>query len=160
MSAMPETFDSEAGYRQAIDATLAAARQEIRIFDRDLERMALEEADRAALLAAFLAGGRDRRLLIALHDPEPLLRRCPRLIALIRRHSHAVEVRQTPDHLRTLPDCQVLADMSQGTLRTHADHPRGKRIVDDANEIHPWWQRFDELWNASHPCSPATALGL
>ncbi len=154
-----DTFDSEAGYRQAIDATLALASHEIRIFDRNTEQMALEEPARAELLAAFLAG-RDRRLRIVVHDPTFLLTRCPRLLALVRRYGHAVELRQSPDHLRNLADCEVLADKAHGTLRTHADHARGKRFVDDPQAIHPWWQRFDELWEASEPCSPATVLGL
>jgi hypothetical protein len=160
MNEVPDTFDSEAGYRQAIDITLSTACQEIRIFDRDLERMGLEEPARAGLLAAFLAGDKDRRIRIVVRNPEPLQRRFPRLLALIRRHSQAVEIRQTPDHLQGLADCEILADKKHGTLRTHADHPRGKRISDDPKEVHPWWQRFDELWDASQPCSPATSIGL
>jgi hypothetical protein len=160
MTGISETFDSEAGYRQAIDATLAAASTELRIFDRDTERMALDAPARAARLAAFLAAEKDRRLRIVVHDPRHLQQRCPRLIALARRYGHAVEIRQTPDHLRHLADCQVLADARHGTLRTHADHPRGRRIADDDRAIHPWWQRFDELWAASEPCSLATVIGL
>lgn len=155
-----DAFDSEAGYRDAIDMTLAAACQEIRIFDRNLERMALDEPHRAALLAGFLAGGNERRLKIVVHDPERLPQRFPRLMALLRRHSHAVEIRQTPDHLRGLSDCQVLADQRHGTFRSHADQPRGKRYWDSPNDIHPWWQRFDELWQESQPCCSATSLGL
>lgn len=160
MTDLPETFDSEAGYRQAIEATLAAARKEIRIFDRDLNRMGLETSAGADLLAAFLAGGTDRRIRIVVHYPDHLQQRFPRLLALLRRHSHTIEIRRTPDHLQSLADCGVLADERHGTLRTHADHPRGKLVVDDPKQIHPWWQRFDELWDACQPCSPATAVGL
>lgn len=160
MNGLPDTFDSEAGYRMAIDAVLAMAREEIRIFDRDLARLAIEEPARAELLANFLAGSRGRKVRIVVHDPDHLRLRCPRLTALIRRHSHAVEIRQSPDHLRNVADCQVLADKTHGVLRTHADHARGRVVFDDTQAIHPWWQRFDELWDSSDPCSLATSLGL
>lgn len=157
---MIETFDSEAGYREAIDATIRAATRELRIFDGDLERMRLDEPARHALLHAFLAGGAGRRLYIVVHDPDPMRTSHPRLMNLIRSHGHQIEVRHTPDHLRHLANRVVLADELHGTIRFHADHPRGKRIDNDNVEIHPFWQRFDDLWEASQVCSPASAAGL
>lgn len=153
-------FDSEAGYRAALDATLAAARREVRVFDQDLQRMALEDPARVDALTRFLAGGRDRRLRLVLHDTTALELHSPRLIALIRRFGHAIEVRRTPDRLRHVADCWLLADESHGAIRFHADHPRGKQIVGDATAVHPWWQRFDELVEASEICSPGAAAGL
>jgi len=154
---MIEPFDSETGYRAAIDATLGAAKRELRIFDGDLERMALDDPARSALLLAFLSAGPARRLHIVLHNLEPLRTRHPRLLNLIRSHGHQIEIRQTPDHLRQLADCCVLADESHGAIRFHADHPRGKGVSDDNIEIHPLWQRFDDLWEASQVCTPSTA---
>jgi hypothetical protein len=154
---MIEPFDSEAGYRAAIDATILAARHELRLFDGDLGRMALDEASRNALLVGFLAADQNRRLRIVIHDPAPLRARHPRLLNLIRNHGHQIEIRQTPDHLRHLADRFVLADELHGTIRFHADHARGKRIGDDATEVHPYWQRFGDLWEESLFCTPSTA---
>ena len=61
------------------------------------------------------------------------------------------------DHLRHLADRFVLADAAHGAIRFHADHARGKRISADTREIHPYWQRFDDLWLESHVCTPSTA---
>jgi hypothetical protein len=160
MSETAELFDSEAGFRAAIDLTLAAARREVRIFDQDLVRLGIDDAAHVALLGRFLAAGSHRRLRIVLHDMAPLEKRSPRLLALIRQHHHAIEIRTTPDHLRQLTDCWVLADQDHGAIRFHADHPRGKRITAWPAEIGPWWQRFDELWEASEPCSPGAVTGL
>lgn len=160
MSEAIQLFDSEAGYRAAIDLTLAAAQREIRVFDRDLGRMALEEKARADLLAGFLAGGRSRRLRIVLHDTSRLEQRSPRLLVLMRQYLHAVEVRRTPDHLQSLTDCWVLADQTHAAIRFHLDHPRGKWIAGVAAEVRPWWQRFDDLWEECEPCSPGTTTGL
>lgn len=154
---MIEPFDSEAGYRAAIDATLRAACNELRIFDGDLERMTLDDPARSALLLGFLRGGVTRRLHIALHNLDPLLTRHPRLLNLIRSHGHQIEIRQTPDHLRQLADRFVLADKLHGAVRFHAEHPRGKQVSNDNIEIHPYWQRFDDLWGESRVCTPSTA---
>lgn len=153
-------IDSERAYRAAIDVTLAAARSEIRIFDRDLLQMGLGERDRVALLADFLAGSRDRRLHIVIHDIVPLEQRLPRLIELMRLRGHMIETRRTPDHLRHLADCWLLADSAHGAIRFHADHARGKLIANLATEIEPWWQRFDDLWQESERCAPGATTGL
>jgi hypothetical protein len=154
---MIEPFDSEAGYRAAIDATIQSARRELRLFDGDLERMALDDAARSAMLLQFLSGDQTRRLHMVVHDPAPLRARHPRLLNLIRSHGHQIEIRQTPDHLRHLADRFVLADAAHGAIRFHADRPRGKRIGDDTKEIHPYWQRFDDLWLECQVCTPSTA---
>lgn len=155
-----DTFDTEAGFRAAIDLTLAAARREIRIFDRDLGHMGLDDRAHAELLTAFLAAGRNRRLRIVLHDSDWLDRRAARLPSLLRLYGHAIEVRRTPEHLRELTDSWVLADEAHGAIRFHADHPRGKRIVDSPTDMLAWWRRFDDLWEASEPCSPGSVTGL
>ena len=154
---MIEPFDSEAGYRAAIDATLRTAKRELRIFDGDLERMTLDDPVRSALLLAFLSGAPTRRLHIVLHNLESLQTRHPRLLNLIRSHGPQIEIRRTPDHLRHLADCFVLADETHGAVRFHADHARGKGVSDDDIEIHPLWQRFDDLWETSQVCTPSTA---
>jgi len=153
-------FDTEAAYRAAIDVVLTAARSEIRIFDRDLLQMALGKRERVALLADFLAGGRDRRLCIVLHDIAPLERFLPRLIELMRLRGHMIETRKTPDNLRNLTDCWLLADGAHGAIRFHVDHPRGKLVTDLAPEIEPWWRRFDDLWQECEMCTPGATTGL
>jgi hypothetical protein len=153
-------FDSEAAYRAAIDTTLAAARHEIRIFDHDLLQMALGDKDRAAQIAAFLAGGKDHRLRIVLHDTGPLEQRLPRLIDLIRLYGHLAEVRRTPDHLRHLTDRWLLADGNHGVVRFHGDHARGKLLIAAPTEVAPWWRRFDDLCEESEICSPGATTGL
>jgi hypothetical protein len=160
MNGIAEPFDSEAGYRAAIALTLAGARHEIRIFDRDLRSMGLEERTQVDLLDAFLGASRDRRLHVILHDAGPLQARLPRLLTLMRDHADQVEVRLTPDHLRHLADCWVLADQASGVIRFHADHARGKRVSEAPAEIKPWWQRAEDLWGESEACTPWAATGL
>ena len=162
MSSSPTTapFDSEGSFRQAIDTVITAATQEIRVFDRNLTRIQLDQKDRAEAIERFLAGDHHRRLRIIVHDPEHCERYCPRLLAMLRRFSQAVEFRQSPSELRHLSECLLLADRTQAAVRFHSEHPRGKIILDAPEEVHPWWQRFADLWELSNPCLSSMRLGL
>ncbi|MCK9382160.1 MAG: hypothetical protein M0P95_14000 [Sulfuritalea sp.] len=151
---------SEAGYRQACDTILALAEHEILIFDRDLAALRLEEKTRLETLASFLQRAGPHRLRIVLHDPGPMERDAPRLLHLIARFSHVVDMRQSPDNLRQLADTHVLVDEGHGVRRFHVEQPRSALILDDRAYIQPWRQRFEELWELSQPCLRINTTGL
>ena len=155
-----QLLTSEAEYRQACDTVLGRAEHELLIFDRDLRSFQLDQNTRLQLLSDFLATDRLRRIRIVLHDPGPLHRQTPRLIQLIARFSHLIDVRQSPDNLRHLADAHLLADDAHGVRRFHSEQPRSALAVDNPAYIHPWWQRFEELWELSHPCLQLNTTGL
>lgn len=160
MSPAYTLLTSEGAYRQACDTVLALAEHEILIFDRDLATLRLEEKARLETLASFLQSDGLHRLRVVLHDPEPMERDAPRLMRLIARFSHVIDVRQSPDNLRQLADTHVLVDESHGVRRFHVEQPRSALILDDRAYIHPWRQRFEELWELSHPCLRINTTGL
>lgn len=155
-----QLLTSEADYRQACDTILRRAEREILIFDRDLVALRLEDKARLAALLEFLQLKDLRRVRIVLHDPGPLERNAPRLTRLIFRYAHLIEVRQSPDNLRHLADTHLLADEAHGVRRFHVDQPRSAMILDDPTYINPWRQRFEELWELSHPCLNINTTGL
>ncbi len=155
-----ETFDTRAAYLQAIDVIIASARKEICVFDANLKSLEFDSRARADAVAGFLSGGRDRSVRIVLHDLDHLNRYSPRMMGLLKRYSHCFSVRQTPESLRNLADSFVLADEAHGVIRFHADHFRGKIILEQLVAIHDWQQRFEDLWLESLPGASATHLGL
>jgi hypothetical protein len=155
-----QLLTSEAEYRRACDTVLGRAECELLIFDRDLRSLQLDHGTRLQSLSEFLAADRLRRIRIVLHDPGPLHRKTPRLMQLIARFSHLIDVRQSPDNLRHLADSHLLADDTHGVRRFHIEQPRSALVVDDPAYIHPWWQRFEELWELSHPCLQVNTTGL
>jgi hypothetical protein len=157
---MTTPFDSEAGYHAGIALILAGAQRELRIFDRNLMAMGLEERERVDALFGFLAADKNHLLRIAVHDIAPLQARQPRLLALLRSFSHQVDIRITPERLRDLAECWLLADASNGVIRFHADQARGKTVLALPAEIEPWWQKADELIAESKPCIPWAVVGL
>jgi hypothetical protein len=160
MTGTSAPFDSEAGYRAGIALTLTAAQREVRIFDCDLLQMGLDLREPVERLAVFLAASGNRRLQIVVHDVAPLQSRQPRLLGLLRDFAHQIEVRVTPEHLRHLAECWVLADEAGGTIRFHGDHARGKTIIALPAEIKPWWQKAGDLAAESEPCIPWAVAGL
>lgn len=153
-------FDTYAGYRQALAQVVALAEDRIVVFDPDLSETGLESSSSTAILTRFLGAERRTRLHIVLHRTSHVERQCPRLLALMRRHSHAIDLRQTPDDLRQLTDCFVVADARHGVIRFHADHPRGKLLLNHEVEVANWQRRFDDLRDLSSPALPPTTLGL
>jgi len=160
MSSTYTLLASEADYRRACDTILARAERQILIFDRDLVALRLEENARLEALAGFLQGDSLRRIRMVLHEPVPLQRSMPRLMRFIARFLHAIDVRQSPDNLRQLADTHMLADEDHGVRRFHVDQPRSALVLDDPAYIHPWRQRFEELWELSHPCLRINTTGL
>ena len=153
-------FDSEAGFAKALDMVIVAAQEEICVFDRDLSRLPLDHPQRSQALREFLSADRSRRLRIALHDTARLQNRSPRLQALLRHFSHAVEVRQVPEEFHHLAECYLLCGHAYGAVRFHADHPRGKLVFGDAAELRPYVERFRQVWETATPCALGSPLGL
>jgi hypothetical protein len=158
-----EPFTSEGEYRAAIDAVIVTAQRELCIFDRDLFRMQLEDKGRAALLEQFLLGGlagNERRVRVVVREPSRLASSSPRLQALLRRFPQTLSFHQAPENLAHLADCLVLADGTHAAIRFHADHARGKRVMNDPEEVEPRMARFEAIWEVSEPCLWAAHTGL
>ena len=155
-----ETFDTRAAYQRAIDSVLHVAKKELCILDADTKALELDSRTRTDAIAAFLAGEGDRSLRIVLHDPDHMTRFSPRLMALLKRYGHSFSVRQTPTSLRSIADSFLLADKVSGVIRFHADHFRGKILLEEPKGIQDWYQRFEDLWMESSPVIASTHLGL
>lgn len=159
-AAVESRFDTYHDYRQAVADLIALAQERIVLFDPDLQETGLESSAGAASLQRFVGARSGRRLQIVLHRSDHAARHCPRLLSLLRYYGDAIEVRQSPEDLRQLTDCFVLADGRHGVVRFHADHARGKFLVHQEHEIGAWQRRFDDLWELSSPALAATTLGL
>lgn len=143
---MPTTLIATwADYEDALSRTIAAATQQLWIFDHDLAACGLEKPDRHEQLVAFLRGSPHARLQIALRDPQRLQTSMPRTLKFLTTFGHITSVTRTPDRLAHLRDSMVLTDRRCGVVRFDHNHPRGKMIVDDEDESAPYIRRFEEI---------------
>jgi len=153
-------FDTEADYQAAVDRLLAAPGRELRIFDPDLAALRLNTPQRVELLKNFLAASRTRRLYVALHDPDHLTKYCPRMMALLSRFAHAIQVNCTHEEIRNLQDSFLVIDQSHYLRRPVAEQFRGALGLNDETEALSMRARFTEIWSASFPGVAGTTLGL
>lgn len=155
-----ERFDNAAQYQAAIDRLLECEGRELRLFDPDLTRLQANSAARCARLESFLAASRTRKLFVAVHDTEHLTRRCPRMMSLIERYAHAIEVHRTHEEIRHLQDNFLVLDSSHYVRRPVARFFRGAIGINDHGEALAMRSRFMEIWAASFPAVSGTIAGL
>lgn len=155
-----ERFDTEHAFHDAVDLLLAQPGRELRVFDPDLAALRLDSGLRVRQLEDFLAASRTRRLYIALHDPDYVTRRCPRLMALLARYSHAIAIHRTHEEIRSIEDSFLVLDQSHYVRRAVARFFRGAIGLADQTEAAAMHSRFQEIWETSFPAVSATTLGL
>ena len=153
-------FETEAEFQGALDRLLAAPGRELRIFDPDLSALRLDAAQRVEQLRSFLAASRTRRLYIAVHDPDHVTRYCPRMMALLARFAHAIQVNCTHEEIRNLQDSFLVLDQAHYLRRPVALQFRGALGLHDDTEALAMRARFMEIWSASFPGVASTTLGL
>lgn len=158
--ALYERFDDGEAFQRAVDRLLAEPGRELRVFDPDAVSLRLNDPARVAALERFLRASRTRRLFMVLHDPEPLQRHCPRMMGLITRYGHAIQVNRTQEAIRELQDAFLVLDSMHYLRRPVAAFFRGALGLHDETEARALRGRFDEIWAASDPAVSGTTAGL
>ena len=158
--AIYERFDTAQGFQAALERLLAQPGRELRVFDPDGASLRLNDPARIALLEQFLAASRTRRIYVVVHDTDHITRHCPRLLALLARYSHMVQIHRTHEHIRNLQDAFLVLDSNHYVRRASASFYRGAMGIGDDVEALAMRQRFMEIWEASFPGVSATTAGL
>lgn len=155
-----ERFETKADFSAAVDRLLLQPGRELRIFDPDLSALRVNDPARVESLAAFLRASRTRRVFIAVHNTDHLTRHCPRMMTLLARFSHAIQVHRTQEEIRELQDAFLVLDATHFIRRPVAHFFRGVMALGDPNEGLAMRGRFMEIWASSYPAVSATTLGL
>ncbi|HXR58171.1 MAG TPA: hypothetical protein VN747_02540 [Burkholderiales bacterium] len=153
-------FDTEAAWQEAVDRLVAQEGRELRVFDPDLTSLRLNSPDRVERLERFLQASRTRRIFFACHDAGHLARRCPRMMSLLARYSHAIQVNCTHEEIKGIQDSFLVLDSSHYARRPIATFFRGALGLNDESEALAMRSRFLEIWSASYPGVSSTTAGL
>jgi hypothetical protein len=155
-----ERFDTNQGFQAAVDRLLEQPGRELRVFDPDGAALKLNDAGRVQRLERFLLASRMRRLYLVVHGTDHLTRQCPRLMGLLRRFSHAMQIHRTQEEIREVQDSFLLLDSVHYVRRPVASLFRGSMGLGDENEGQALRGRFGEIWAASFPAVSSTTIGL
>jgi hypothetical protein len=158
--AVYERFDTNEGFQAAVDRLLAQPGRELRVFDPDGAALRLNDPGRVERLQQFLRASRTRRLYLVLHDPHHVQRQCPRMMALLTRYAHAIQVNRTHEEIRELQDSFLVLDSVHYVRRPVAAFFRGAMGLGDDTEALAMRGRFNEIWAASYPAVSGTTVGL
>jgi len=158
--AIYEQFDTNAGFQTALERLLQQPGRELRVFDPDGAALRLNDPARIASLERFLLASRTRRLYLVVHDTDHLTRKAPRMISLITRFTHAVQVNRTQEEIRELQDAFLVLDAVHYVRRPVAAMFRGAIGLGDETEGLAMRGRFGEIWAASYPSVSSTTVGL
>jgi len=158
--ASSERFDTAEGFQAAVERLLGQPGRELRIFDPDGAALRLNDPARIAALERFLAASRTRRLYMVVHETDHLTRHCPRMLGLLARYAHAMQINRTHEHIREIQDSFLVLDSQHYVRRPVASFFRGAIGLGDEAEALAMRQRFMEIWEASFPGLSATTAGL
>jgi hypothetical protein len=152
-------FESYREYEDRFDALIPKALSVIRIFERRLTAR-YNSRERCDLLRAFLRGDPTRRVLVVVHEAEPLVRDCPRLLKLAVDHHPRLQIRRTLAAARHVHDPAIVVDFGHYLHRFHHAGMRAAQGLDDLAGAQQLIDRYGELWEASAPVSPGRPAGL
>jgi hypothetical protein len=155
-----ERFDTNQGFQATVERLLDQPGRELRVFDPDASALRLNDPARIERLERFLLASRTRRLYLVVHNTDHLTRQCPRLMILLRRFSHAVQINRTQEEIREVQDAFLLLDAMHYVRRPVAGLFRGAMGLGDENEGQALRGRFAEIWTASYPAVSSTTIGL
>lgn len=54
----------------------------------------------------------------------------------------------------------ILVDGRHGLIRFDLEQARSKLLIDETEELHPYYRRFEEIWSEQAEEITATTLGL
>ena len=155
-----ERFDTNEGFQNAMDRLMEQPGRELRLFDPDGAALRLNDPQRIERLDRFLLASRTRRMYLVVHNTDHITRQCPRLLTLLRRFSHAMQINRTHEEIREVQDAFLLLDSMHYVRRPVASLFRGAMGLGDENEGQALRGRFAEIWAASYPAVSSTTAGL
>jgi hypothetical protein len=152
-------FEGMREFEALLDDMIGQTQSVIRVFDKALSRE-YNSPRRHEALRQFLLASRSNRLMIVLHETDPIERQCPRVLDLARHFSSAVKIHQTLRPARHVYDPFVIFDATHYLHRFHYDHLRAAQGMNDVIGAQQLLDRFAEIWEASAPAIFADKTGL
>jgi len=152
-------FEGTVEYEAVIEGLIPQTLRTIRVFDRSLSR-AWSSSQRYETLRQFLLGNRANRLLVVVHDAEPIERECPRVVDLVRQFSASVRIHETLSPAKHVYDPFAVFDSSHYVHRFHYRYLRAAQGTNDVIGAQQLIDRFSEIWEASAHAVSAGTSGL
>ena len=141
-------FEGMREYEAVVDALIPQTQRIIRVFEKSLSR-AWNSPERHEAFRQFLLANRKNQLLIVVHDSEPIVRDCPRMVELVRQFGATVRIHETLVGAKHVYDPYVVFDAIHYVHRFHYRFLRAAQGTNDLLGAQELIDRHAELWDAS-----------
>jgi len=141
-------FESLREYESIIDTLIPQTVRFVRVFDHRLART-WNSPERFELLRQFFLANRLNRLFIVVHDADPLVRDCPRMLELMRHFGASIKVHATLVGAKHVYDPFVVFDANHYVHRFHYRFLRAAQGTNDVVGAQQLLDRYAEIWDAS-----------
>ncbi len=152
-------FEGMREYEAVVDGLIPRTQRIIRVFDNVLSR-AWNSPERYEALRQFLLSNRKNQILIVVHDAEPIVRECPRMVELVRQFAATARIHQTLVAAKQVYDPFVVFDAIHYVHRFHYRFLRAAQGTNDLLGAQQLIDRHAELWDASALAVSAGTSGL
>ena len=152
-------FESMREYEALIDGLIPQTERLIRVFDQTLSAP-WNSSQRFEVLRQFLLANRANRLLVVVHDAEPIERERQRMVELVRQFGTAVRIHATLSPAKQVYDPFVVFDANHYVHRFHYRFLRAAHGTNDLIGARELLDRFAEIWDASAPAVSGGTSGL
>ena len=152
-------FEGMREYEALIDGQIPQTQRFIRVFEHTLSP-SWNSAARYEQLRQFLLADRGNRLLVIVHDADPIERERPRMVDLVRQFGTAVRIHQTLSLARHIYDPFVVFDANHYVHRFHYRFLRAAQGSNDLVGANELLDRFGEIWDSSALAVSAGTSGL
>lgn len=148
-------------YQTAVDRLLALTQRELLIYDHNLALFRLETRSGIEALKNILKHSPLTICLrMAVRDSRHVREASPRLLDLLRGHSHRILLHETAENLSHLRDSVLIADQSHTLVLFEQEQARSTLILDDPTGTRCHVLRFEEIWQSGSQPIQVTPLGL
>jgi uncharacterized protein YeeX (DUF496 family) len=136
------------------------ARREVALFSPQLDSYFFNNGRFARALASFAARHRHNRARILVEDATQALHDNDRLVALLRRLSDFLDMRQVGEEHQGIRDMFIVIDHGSYLHRQDMSKPECLTNAHDPQEAVNLLRRFNEMWNRSEPVASLRSAGL
>ncbi len=152
-------FEGMREYEALIDGLIPQTVRFVRVFDQTLSAP-WNSPERFEALRRFLLESRMNRLLIVVHNADPIERDRPRMVELVRQFGTAVRIHATLSPAKQIYDPFVVFDANHYVHRFHYRFLRAAQGTNDLVGARELLDRFGEIWDASMLAVSAGTSGL
>lgn len=141
-------FDSWSEYRAKVLMLLTLAEGPLDWSEVDLRNPGINDPQLMEILAGYLQAPGNRQVRLLLKEGSYLVQHCPRLLSLMEKFVHRVEVRLVASSETLDAGCMMISgDMI--LRRFHADFARGRLESGPNIGLEGWLSRFEQLWEGA-----------